>query len=1012
MTRLLLALTLSLLALGTACGRSGIVTDQDAGQEMCAVDADCQAGRACIDGVCSLVNEVCDDDADCPGGRVCRAGTCIAETTCVEHSDCPPSERCENGVCRSIGSCVDDADCPEFAHCDDGVCVQYPPCASDLDCPLSEQCVDGGCVPRDGCTTHLECPPHELCENGLCFGIGDCTDDGDCPAIASCIDGVCTQNDACTSDDECPENMMCGDDGICVARPACTTHLDCSDDEHCEDGWCQPIGACVDDTDCPPYATCIDGICQQNDGCTTDADCPASEECMAGICTDRPPCETSLDCDADELCIDSQCTALPACSDDDDCPLAAHCLAGQCVQNDACVSDLDCPSDSRCDDGICVRIGDCVDHADCGLGNICEDGTCVRAPCESAAECDDGLFCNGLEVCDPIGGCIAGPAPILDDGIGCTTGTCDETTGTIVQVPVDSLCVSTSPCTVGVCVVGTGCTFPADDSLVPPQTGPTDDCRSEVCQGGVAVSAGVNNSETPPQLSTTDCKTEICQGGDPVSVNNSTETPVQVSSNDCQRQVCSNGTVVSQNDNNETPVQASANDCVTNICLNGAVSTTPNNAESPVQVSTTDCRTNVCSGGVVSFVANDAESPPASSTDCLSGVCSGGNPVYTPSNALCTDGAQCEQPSCAVDGSCGYTPDDALCPACPGAQIEKCLPNHQNAQSSGCVCFTPATLSCSANPTIGQVLTPFALSATATGAQPGSTFAWDVAGVPVGTTTDAHVLSNSTTANASFTPTFPSANASDLYVLRVTLQEPYLQPQTCQVSIRALPITDTFEVSLFMSDPLDVDLHVAGGQRTGEVEFKQFDVPFHPWHNFDFANGVPADYGDDPNRNCSWANCPVCTINIPGQPVCTPVAPRVVDFDDPQDGASLADAQDPQLDIDNRRGCYTTEAGDLSCVPEKVTVETPDAGVYFVWAYLYGNALSITPGLISTPSSTSVEIEVKCRGVSKRYTRVLSSVAQGSNPPTAAATASYERLGGASGFVRFEVPTTGPCLLP
>jgi hypothetical protein len=1005
MTRLSLPLLLSLIALAAGCGRSGIVTQTDAGLDMCAIDADCQAGTSCIEGVCTFVDELCVDDADCPGGRICREGTCVTETVCTENSDCPPSERCDEGVCRPIGTCVDDAGCPDYAHCVDGICVQNPPCESDLDCPLDEQCVDGGCVPRDECTNHLECPPDELCQDGLCFGIGDCSDDGDCPPFASCVDGTCTQNDACTSDDECPADMMCGDDGLCVPRPSCTDSTDCDATEHCENGLCQPIGTCVDDSDCPPYATCIDGVCAQNAGCTTDADCPATEECTDGLCTDRPPCDDSLDCDADELCVDGQCTALPLCTDDDDCPLEAHCESGQCVQNDACTTDLDCPSDSRCDDGLCVRIGDCVEHADCGPGNICEDGTCVRAPCESAAECDDGLFCNGVEQCDPIGGCVGGAAPALDDGIGCTTGTCDEAADAIVQLPVDSLCVPTNACTVGVCVVGTGCTFPADDTLVPPQTGPTNDCRSEVCAGGIVVSAGVNNGEVPAQVSTTDCKTEICSGGDPISTNNSSETPLQVSLTDCQKQVCSNGSVVTQNDNNETPTQTSSSDCVTNICLNGAVSTTPNNNEAPAQASANDCRTNVCNNGVVSFVAKDTEVPPVSPTDCLSGACSGGNAVYSPSNGLCTDGAQCEQPSCAVDGSCDYTPDDALCAACPGQQVEKCLPNHAGALATGCVCLTPASLTCSANPTVGEVLTSFALTATATNAQAGSTFAWDIAGVPVGSSTDAHVLTNAASASASFTPTFPSANASDRYTLRVTLQEPYLPPQTCQVLIQATPLPDTFEVTLFMTDALDVDVHVAGGQRTDNAEFKRYDMPFHPLHD-------PLVEGDDPDRNCSWANCPVCTIDIPGQPVCTPITPRVVDFDDPADGASLVDVQDPQLDIDNRRGCFTTDSGDLSCVPEKVTVETPDAGVYFVWPYLYGDPLSVTPGLISTPSATSVEIEVKCRGVSKRYTRVLSSIVQGSSPPVAAATESYERLGGVDGFVRFVVPASGPCVLP
>jgi len=994
----------SLLLLTTACGRSGIVTDEDAGISTCVVDADCQAGTSCIEGVCSPIDELCVDDADCPGDRVCRQGVCATVASCTDDSDCAPTEFCDDGVCASIGTCVDDSDCPDFAHCDDGICVQNPPCTSDLDCPQSEQCVDGGCVPRDACTTDLECPPDAHCEDGYCFPIGPCDDDGDCPPYASCVDGQCTQNTACVDDSECPPEQECGDDGLCVPRATCVDHGDCDDDEMCEGGLCLPLGPCSDDDDCPAFASCVDGQCTQNDACTSDADCPADQECVGGICTARPACATHAECDLDELCVDGGCTALPGCVDDGDCPPEAHCANGQCVQNDACASDLDCDIDSRCEDGICVFIGDCVEHADCGVGNVCVDGTCERAPCESAAECDDGLFCNGVEVCDPLGGCIGGIAPSIDDGFACTQGVCDEATDSIVQSPIDALCAPTAPCTRGVCVVGTGCTFPADDTLTPPQTGPSNDCRSEICQGGLVVAAGVNNAETPPQVSSTDCKTEVCQGGDPVSINNSTETPVQASSTDCQAQVCSNGAVSTVANNNETPVQTSTTDCVTNICLGGAVSTTPNNAEVPTQVSTTDCRTQVCSGGVVSWVAKDTEIPPPSTTDCLATSCSGGNVATSPSNALCTDRVACEVPLCGVDGSCAYTPDDGLCPACPGAQIERCLPDHPSASGAGCVCFTPATLTCSANPTVGQVLSPFSLSATANGAQPGSTFAWDVAGVPVGTTPDAHILVNAASANATFTPTFPSANASDLYTLRVTLQEPNLAPQTCQVTLRANELTDDFEVTLFMTDALDVDLHVAGGLRTDNVEYKQYDNPFHPLHD-------PA-LDDDPDRNCSWENCPVCTVDIPGQPVCTAITPRVVDFDDPIDGASLADNQDPQLDIDNRRGCFTTEAGDVTCVPEKITVENPDAGVYFVWAYLYGNALSNTAGLLSTPSSTIVEIEVKCRGQTKRYTRSLSSVLTGSSPPSAAPTSSYERLGGQTGYVRFVVPTTGACTLP
>jgi hypothetical protein len=183
-------------------------------------------------------------------------------------------------------------------------------------------------------------------------------------------------------------------------------------------------------------------------------------------------------------------------------------------------------------------------------------------------------------------------------------------------------------------------------------------------------------------------------------------------------------------------------------------------------------------------------------------------------------------------------------------------------------------------------------------------------------------------------------------------------------------------------------------------------MPFHPEHD--------TDLGDDPDRDCYFANCPVCSADIPDQPACIPVTTRVVDFDRPTpDGAALADEQDPQLDIDNRRGCYTDLSGAPVCIPERVTVLTPAAGPYFVWAYLYGDALSITAGELTIPTTTAVEIEVTCRGVTQRYPRVLSSE-DSVTPGTPAATASFERIGGSGGYVRFEVPSdpNAPCVLP
>lgn len=85
---------------------------------------------------------------------------------------------------------------------------------------------------------------------------------------------------------------------------------------------------------------------------------------------------------------------------------------------------------------------------------------CGDDPCVDAADCDDGIFCNGLEACEA-GVCEAGVAPIVDDGITCTVDSCDEDAGAILNVP------DTDLCGVGdICSAAADCTDPADGCSV------------------------------------------------------------------------------------------------------------------------------------------------------------------------------------------------------------------------------------------------------------------------------------------------------------------------------------------------------------------------------------------------------------------------------------------------------------------------------------------------------------------------------------------------------------------
>ena len=56
-------------------------------------------------------------------------------------------------------------------------------------------------------------------------------------------------------------------------------------------------------------------------------------------------------------------------------------------------------------------------------------------------DCDDGLFCNGTETFDTVNGiCLPGSAVNCDDGVSCTVDSCNEGTDSCVNAPDNSLC--------------------------------------------------------------------------------------------------------------------------------------------------------------------------------------------------------------------------------------------------------------------------------------------------------------------------------------------------------------------------------------------------------------------------------------------------------------------------------------------------------------------------------------------------------------------------------------------
>ncbi len=119
------------------------------------------------------------------------------------------------------------------------------------------------------------------------------------------------------------------------------------------------------------------------------------------------------------------------------------------AQDDTC----NCDSDAECDDSLWCNGTETCNVGKCQLGTAvqCDDGvsctidTCDESTdsCENMADhtkCDNGLWCDGTGICDTLLDCQAGAAPNCDDGVGCTDDACNEGTDSCGNTADDAKC--------------------------------------------------------------------------------------------------------------------------------------------------------------------------------------------------------------------------------------------------------------------------------------------------------------------------------------------------------------------------------------------------------------------------------------------------------------------------------------------------------------------------------------------------------------------------------------------
>ncbi len=484
------------------------------GLESCVAGA-CVAGVApnCTDAVvctidtCDEVNDLCVNtvtDALCDNGLFCDGiETCDALLDC--QAGTPPN--CNDGVVCTTGDSCDEVNdvcvnTPDDTLCDDGAfCNGAETCDALLDCQLGTPptCDDSVACTLDSCDTInnvcVNATDDTICDNGMfCDGAETCDALLDCQAgtpvvcddLVGCTTDMCDEfNDACSFT---ADNTLCDNAQFCDGMETCDPMLDCQPGivQTCDDSVSCTMDVCDEINDiCTNTAN--DALCDNAQFCDGIETCDALLDCQTNVnlCTDNVSCTVDSCDEISDSCIFTPIPGCQSCVFDIDCNDGVPCTIDVC-QGGACVIT---PSDTLCNNGqFCDGVEICQPLLGCMAGTpiTCDDGVvCTSDSCNEIADvclnitndsaCDDGQFCNGVETCSDQLGCLPGVTP-CDDGVDCTVDACNELNNSCVPVPFDDQCDDGLFCNgTETCHPLFGCetgTLPCDDGI---------DCSLDAC---------------------------------------------------------------------------------------------------------------------------------------------------------------------------------------------------------------------------------------------------------------------------------------------------------------------------------------------------------------------------------------------------------------------------------------------------------------------------------------------------------------------------------------------------
>jgi CxxC motif-containing protein (DUF1111 family) len=452
------------------------------GVETC-VGGSCQAGsNPCSAGlVCNEATNSCDcdDGGDCDDGAFCNgAETCVGGD-CQAGSDPCPGQQCNEGSDTCTGCLIDE-------DCDDGVF-----------CNGAETCDAGSCVGGgDPC-------PGQLCDEGGdacvdCLVDGDCSDGAFCTGVETCVGGACQSGpgDPCAGGGlTCDEvNDTCVG---CLNNGECDDGLFCNGDEVCAGGTCGPAGSggvlngeFVDSSNWTNNIP-VDGSINyggsltvvgpdQTPGSVTWASQSGVDlsggnlefDLLSWAPTDEAAWDRPvLHVDGTNYGLDDDGTiGSVATLDNDDFgnidnenPIGSaiqfvvdvEALAGagaHTIGFGVLSADGQLGAGTAVFDHVTPAGGGTVDPCP---GQLCDEGSDACVECLDAGDCDNGVFCDGAEVC--VGGsCQPGTPVDCDDGVDCTVDSCSEGPG-CQNTPDDGLCDDGLFCNGSETCDGVGC---------------------------------------------------------------------------------------------------------------------------------------------------------------------------------------------------------------------------------------------------------------------------------------------------------------------------------------------------------------------------------------------------------------------------------------------------------------------------------------------------------------------------------------------------------------------------